>query len=87
MPDTQQRRMAVFSGSVNPVLAQRVSKELGIELGNHGIILHDDDANHTLCSPRFSLKIKVKVVPVSGSESTSRLAECRSAMLRIRFMP
>ena len=34
MPDTQQRRMAVFSGSVNPVLAQRVSKELGIELGN-----------------------------------------------------
>lgn len=34
MPDTQQRRMAVFSGSVNPLLAQRISEELGIELGN-----------------------------------------------------
>ncbi|MDO4501784.1 MAG: ribose-phosphate pyrophosphokinase [Coriobacteriia bacterium] len=34
MADTQQRRMAVFSGSVNPSLAQKISKELGIELGN-----------------------------------------------------
>ena len=34
MADIQQRRMAVFSGSVNPILANQIADELGIELGN-----------------------------------------------------